>query len=142
MKTSTKNHATNSAPIQQATTGLAREQVPPVASQAQSEVESLRSQLAALSGAARRPMQGHSQYGDAQSGDAQNGEAQNAGPNHVKKLREDLLMSKAELARKAGLSALTIDRVESGMPCRMDTKRKIILALGLQLQDKKQVFEN
>ena len=62
--------------------------------------------------------------------------------NHVRKLREDLLMSKAEFARKAGLSALTIDRVESGMPCRMDTKRKIILALGLQVNDKKQVFED
>jgi DNA-binding phage protein len=51
-------------------------------------------------------------------------------------------MSKAELARKAGLSALTIDRVEAGMQCRMDTKRKIILALGLQLVDKKKVFED
>ena len=49
-------------------------------------------------------------------------------------------MSKAELARKAGLSALTIDRVESGLPCRMDTKRKIILALGLTLTDKHKVF--
>ena len=62
--------------------------------------------------------------------------------NHVRKLREDLLMSRAELARRAGLSALTVDRVESGLPCRMDTKRKIILALGLQLRDKKQVFED
>jgi DNA-binding XRE family transcriptional regulator len=61
--------------------------------------------------------------------------------NNVRKLREDLLMSKAELARKAGLSALTVDRVEAGMPCRMDTKRKIILALGLQIRDKKQVFD-
>lgn len=49
-------------------------------------------------------------------------------------------MSKAELARKAGLSALTIDRVENGMPCRMDTMRKIILALGLKLSDKERVF--
>ncbi len=60
--------------------------------------------------------------------------------NHVKKLREAQLTSKAELARKAGLSALTIDRVESGMDCRMDTKRKIILALGLKLSDKDKVF--
>ncbi len=49
-------------------------------------------------------------------------------------------MSKAELARKAGLSALTIDRVEDGMNCRMDTKRKIILALGFKLTDKEKVF--
>ncbi|MBI4367243.1 MAG: helix-turn-helix transcriptional regulator [Deltaproteobacteria bacterium] len=60
--------------------------------------------------------------------------------NNVMKFREELLMSKAELARKAGLSALTIDRVEHGMPCRMDTKRKILLALGLKLSDKERVF--
>ncbi len=51
--------------------------------------------------------------------------------NNVRKLRQDLLMSKAELARRAGVSPLTIDRVEEGFPCRMDTKRKILEALGL-----------
>jgi DNA-binding XRE family transcriptional regulator len=61
--------------------------------------------------------------------------------NNVKKLRESRLLSKAELARKAGLSALTIDRVEAGMPCRMDTKRKIILALGMTVEEKDKVFE-
>lgn len=60
--------------------------------------------------------------------------------NNVRHIREQLLMSKAELGRKAGLSALTIDRVESGYNCRMDTKRKIILALGLDLKDKDRVF--
>ena len=60
--------------------------------------------------------------------------------NNVRKIREELLISKAELGRKAGLSALTIDRVESGMDCRMDTKRKIILALGFKLSDKNKVF--
>jgi DNA-binding XRE family transcriptional regulator len=60
--------------------------------------------------------------------------------NNVRKFREEVLMSKAELARKAGLSALTIDRVESGMPCRMDTKRKILLALNLKLSDKNRIF--
>jgi len=62
------------------------------------------------------------------------------GRNHVKALREAQLMSKAELARKAGVSALTVDRVESGKSCRMDTKRKIILALGLKLSEKDKVF--
>ncbi|MFH0800052.1 MAG: helix-turn-helix transcriptional regulator [Pseudomonadota bacterium] len=61
-------------------------------------------------------------------------------PNNVRRLREEILMSKAELARKAGLSALTIDRVERGMQCRMDTMRKILLALGLKLSDKERVF--
>jgi DNA-binding XRE family transcriptional regulator len=60
--------------------------------------------------------------------------------NFVKKLREERLLSKAELARKAGVSTLTIDRIERGENCRMDTKRKIILALGLKLGDRSQVF--
>ena len=60
--------------------------------------------------------------------------------NNVKQIREKLLMSKAELARKAGLSPLTIDRVEQGMNCRMETKRKIILALGMKLVEKDKVF--
>jgi DNA-binding XRE family transcriptional regulator len=60
--------------------------------------------------------------------------------NNVRQIREGLLMSKAELARRAGLSVLTIDRVEKGMTCRMDTKRKIILSLGLQLSDRDKVF--
>ena len=60
--------------------------------------------------------------------------------NNVRRLREDRLLTKAELARKAGISTLTIDRVEAGMPCRMDTKRKIILALGMTVAEKDQVF--
>jgi DNA-binding XRE family transcriptional regulator len=63
-------------------------------------------------------------------------------PNNVKKIREGLLMSKAELARRAGISVLTLDRVEKGLTCRMDTKRKIILSLGLQLSDRDKVFSN
>jgi hypothetical protein len=50
------------------------------------------------------------------------------------------MMSKAELARKAGLSTLTIDRVEAGRPCRLDTKRKILLALDLKVSDKDRLF--
>jgi DNA-binding XRE family transcriptional regulator len=60
--------------------------------------------------------------------------------NFVKKLREERLMSKAELARKAGVSSLTIDRIERGEKCRVDTKRKIILALGFKLSERMNVF--
>jgi DNA-binding XRE family transcriptional regulator len=60
--------------------------------------------------------------------------------NSLKKHREKVLMSKAELARKAGLSALTIDRIEKGKSCRLETKRKIILALGLQLSERGKIF--
>lgn len=61
-------------------------------------------------------------------------------PNNVKKLRQGAMMSKAELARRAGVSPLTIDRVEAGCPCRMDTKRKILEALGLSPVAAKEVF--
>ena len=61
--------------------------------------------------------------------------------NNVKIYREQLLMSKAELARKAGVSPLTIDRIEKGKDCRMDTKRKILFALGLELNDKDKIFK-
>ena len=60
--------------------------------------------------------------------------------NTVRKIREGLLMSKAELARNAGTSPLTIDRIEKGMDCRIETKRKIILALGYNLSEKGRVF--
>ena len=62
--------------------------------------------------------------------------------NEVKKLREQKMMSKAELARLAGVSAVTIDRIERGEDCRMETKRKIILALGFSLSDKDKVFSD
>ena len=60
--------------------------------------------------------------------------------NIVREIREELLMSKAELARKAGVSPLTIDRIERGKSCRMETRRKIILALGYRLSDKDKIF--
>lgn len=60
--------------------------------------------------------------------------------NIVSKIRKNQLMSKAELARKAGVSPLTIDRIEKGENCRMETKRKIILALGYKLSDKDKIF--
>lgn len=62
------------------------------------------------------------------------------GKNNLKKIRENLLLSKSELARKAGISPLTVDRIERGYPCRVDTKRKILQALGLKVSDKNKVF--
>ena len=60
--------------------------------------------------------------------------------NRVKMIRESLMMSKAELARKAKVSTVTIDRIEKGKPCRLETKRKIILALGFKLSEKEKIF--
>jgi len=62
--------------------------------------------------------------------------------NPLKNFRERLFLSKAELARKAGISTLTIDRVEKGKSCRLETKRKIILALGISLNEGQKIFGN
>ena len=50
------------------------------------------------------------------------------------------MISKAELARNANISPMTITRIENGMSCRMETKRKVILALGYEISDKNLVF--
>ncbi len=60
--------------------------------------------------------------------------------NNIRNIREERLISKAELAQLAGLSSVTIDRIERGEDCRIDTKRKILLALGFSLEDKNKVF--
>ena len=62
--------------------------------------------------------------------------------NNLRRIREDKLLSKSELARLAGVSAVTIDRIERGEECRMETKRKIILALGFTLAEKDKVFQD
>jgi DNA-binding XRE family transcriptional regulator len=61
--------------------------------------------------------------------------------NNVKKIREAKMLSKAELARMAGISPLTLDRIERGKACRMATKRKILLALGLNVSQRQRVFK-
>ena len=60
--------------------------------------------------------------------------------NRVREFRENKLMTQAQLARKAKVALRTIHSVEKGMNCRMDTKRKILLALGLRFEDKELVF--
>lgn len=60
--------------------------------------------------------------------------------NKVKSMREAKMLSKAELARLAGISPLTLDRIEKGKDCRLATKRKILLALGLTIEQKHTLF--
>ena len=60
--------------------------------------------------------------------------------NSLREIRESFLMSKAELAKMANLSVETLTRIEHGKPCRVETKRKILLALGLKLSDRDIVF--
>ncbi|HNW16733.1 MAG TPA: helix-turn-helix transcriptional regulator [bacterium] len=60
--------------------------------------------------------------------------------NKLKDYREQHLISKTELARNAEISLVTLDRIEKGFDCRLSTKRKIIEALGLHLDDKDEIF--
>jgi DNA-binding XRE family transcriptional regulator len=60
--------------------------------------------------------------------------------NFLREIRESLMISKAELARKANISPITLSRIEQGRACRVETKRKIILALGLKNSEKNKVF--
>ena len=76
--------------------------------------------------------------------DADDGVPEPAHPvrNKLREYRIENMISKAELARKAGLSVLTVARIEKGYDCRMDTKRKLLKALGLKLADRRKVFED
>lgn len=61
-------------------------------------------------------------------------------PNKLKLARESRMFSKAELARVAGISPLTIGRVESGFSSRLSTKRKLLEALEIDLNSRADVF--
>ena len=60
--------------------------------------------------------------------------------NRVRELREKRLMTQQQLAEKARVAVRTIQSIEKGMECRMDTKRKILEALGLTPTDRVAVF--
>ncbi len=60
--------------------------------------------------------------------------------SRLKDYREQRLISKAELAREAEISLVTLDRIEKGFDCRLSTKRKIIEALGLEIEEKDEIF--
>ena len=60
--------------------------------------------------------------------------------NHLREVRENRLISVPELARKAGISPLTITRIEKGAPCRLETMRKILDALGLKPLERDKIF--
>lgn len=60
--------------------------------------------------------------------------------NRVRELRIDKLMTQAALARKSRLSMRTIGSVEKGMNCRISTKRKILLGLGIPFEQQGAVF--
>ena len=50
--------------------------------------------------------------------------------NPLRQIREALLIGNTELARKASVSPATIDRIEKGFRCRLDTQRRIAQVFG------------
>ena len=62
--------------------------------------------------------------------------------NNVKEIREARMLGKTELAKLAGVSPLTIDRIERGMSCRIKSQRQIVLALGLKVSQRRRVFHD
>jgi DNA-binding XRE family transcriptional regulator len=55
-------------------------------------------------------------------------------------IRKELMMSKTELAQKAGITINTINRIENNLPCRIESKRKILRGLGYKISEKDRVF--
>ncbi|MDR2460251.1 MAG: helix-turn-helix transcriptional regulator [Deltaproteobacteria bacterium] len=56
-------------------------------------------------------------------------------------IREDRLISRSELARKAEISTLTLLKIENGQRCRPETARKIIMGLGATIGDDDNLFK-
>ena len=60
--------------------------------------------------------------------------------NRVREIREEQLITRDELARRAGVSLRTIWSVEAGRDCRLETKRSILRALGISRNQHRSVF--
>ena len=60
--------------------------------------------------------------------------------NRVGELRKELLMTRNELAARAGVSLRTIWHIENGGGCRVRTKRKILRVLGVPKEQHRSVF--
>ena len=61
-------------------------------------------------------------------------------PHVLIESRRDRLMTQAQLARKAHVAVRTVISCEAGLPCRMDTQRKLLAALGLPFERRAEVF--
>ncbi|MFO7735766.1 MAG: helix-turn-helix transcriptional regulator [bacterium] len=67
-------------------------------------------------------------------------EKKNSQATKLKTYREKNLISKTELARNAGISLVTLDRIEKGYNCRLATKRKVLEALDVDIENKDAIF--
>jgi DNA-binding XRE family transcriptional regulator len=60
--------------------------------------------------------------------------------NRVREIREGLLLTREDLARRARVSLRTVWSVEAGYNCRVETRRSILRALGLARSRYREVF--
>jgi len=60
--------------------------------------------------------------------------------SNFRRKREEMLMSRADLAHKSGVSIQTIVRIERGKPCRVQTRHKLLVALNLSISDDEWLF--
>ena len=60
--------------------------------------------------------------------------------NRVREIREERLLTRDDLARRAGVSLRTVWSVGAGHVCRVDTKRAILRALGVARSRHRDVF--
>ncbi len=61
-------------------------------------------------------------------------------PNRISALRAARNMTRAQLADRSRVSVRRLSDIERGANCRMDTQRKLILALGFTLEARDEVF--
>jgi predicted transcriptional regulator len=59
-----------------------------------------------------------------------------ANPKAFLEARTSQLLDKSSLARKAGVSALTITRLETGKPVLLSNIKKVLTALGYTVADR------
>lgn len=60
--------------------------------------------------------------------------------NRVRITRQTLGWTQNELAERAGVAPRTVHAVEKGRPCRQETKRRILSALGVPWEDRHAYF--
>lgn len=58
----------------------------------------------------------------------------------IREARENRCWTQADLAGEARVSVRTIVYIESGKPCRMETKRRICEALGFPWERREELF--
>lgn len=60
--------------------------------------------------------------------------------NRVRITRQTMGWTQNELAERAGVAPRTVHAVEKGRPCRQETKRRILTALGVPWEDRHDYF--